>query len=72
MGVRAVNLSLHLDKKRFFEIARRDEFDIVYKPFDILDAGFEVKVKCSDGWKNTEDMAFVELTLKLSCFYSFY
>jgi molybdenum cofactor biosynthesis enzyme MoaA len=66
MGVRAVNLSLDtLDKKRFYEIARRDEFDIVYKTlFDLLEAGFEVKVNAvvMDG-KNTQDIVpLVELT----------
>ncbi|WP_109744313.1 GTP 3',8-cyclase MoaA [Arcicella aurantiaca] len=59
MGVRAVNLSLDtLDKKRFFEITRRDEFDKVYDTlFQLIDAGFEVKVNAvvMDG-KNTEDI----------------
>ena len=66
MGVRAVNLSLDtLDKKRFFEITRRDEFDIVHKTlFDLLDAGFEVKVNAVVmDEKNTQDiLPLVELT----------
>jgi len=66
MGVRAINLSLDtLDKKRFFEITRRDEFDKVYNTlFQLIDAGFEVKVNAvvMDG-KNTEDiLPLVELT----------
>jgi molybdenum cofactor biosynthesis enzyme MoaA len=66
MGVRAVNLSLDtLDKKRFFEITRRDEFDKVYQTlFQLLEAGFEVKVNAvvMDG-KNTQDiLPLVELT----------
>ncbi|MES2519641.1 MAG: radical SAM protein, partial [Bacteroidota bacterium] len=66
MGVKAINLSLDtLDKKRFFEITRRDEFDKVYSTlFQLIDAGFEVKVNAvvMDG-KNTEDiLPLVELT----------
>lgn len=66
MGVKAINLSLDtLDKKRFFEITRRDEFDKVYNTlFQLIDAGFEVKVNAvvMDG-KNTEDiLPLVELT----------
>lgn len=66
MGVKAVNLSLDtLDKKRFFEITRRDEFDKVYNTlFQLIDEGFEVKVNAvvMDG-KNTEDiLPLVELT----------
>lgn len=66
MGVRAINLSLDtLDKKRFFEITRRDEFDKVYSTlFQLIDAGFDVKVNAvvMDG-KNTEDiLPLVELT----------
>jgi cyclic pyranopterin phosphate synthase len=66
IGVKAVNLSLDtLDKKRFFEITRRDEFDKVYSTlFQLIDEGFEVKVNAvvMDG-KNTEDiLPLVELT----------
>jgi molybdenum cofactor biosynthesis protein A len=66
MGVRSVNLSLDtLDKKRFYEIARRDEFDKVYATlFQLLEADFEVKINAvvMEG-KNTEDiLPMVELT----------
>lgn len=66
MGVRAINLSLDtLDKKRFFEIARRDEFDKVYETlFQLLDAGFEVKVNAvvMDGQNIQDIIPLSELT----------
>lgn len=59
IGIRSVNLSLDtLDSQRFFEITRRDEFSKVYQTlFDLLDAGFEVKINAvvMDG-KNTDDI----------------
>lgn len=59
MGVKSINLSLDtLDKQRFFEITRRDEFDVVYKTlFQLIEAGFSVKVNAvvMDG-KNTDDL----------------
>ena len=59
MGVKSINLSLDtLDKERFFQITRRNEFDIVYKTlFQLIDAGFSVKVNAvvMDG-KNTDDL----------------
>lgn len=66
MGVRKVNLSLDsLNRQRFFEITRRDSFEMVYAGvFNLLNEGFEVKINCvlAEG-KNTEDIIpFVELT----------
>jgi cyclic pyranopterin phosphate synthase len=66
MGVRAVNLSLDtLNKERFHQITRRDEFEKVYKTlFQLIDAGFEVKVNAvvMDG-QNTQDIIpLTELT----------
>ena len=66
IGVRAINLSLDtLDRKRFHEITRRDEFEQVYSTlFQLLEADFEVKINAvvMDG-KNIEDiLPLVELT----------
>jgi molybdenum cofactor biosynthesis protein A len=66
MGVRSVNLSLDtLDRKRFYAITRRDEFEKVYATlFQLLDADFEVKINAvvMEG-KNIEDIIpLVELT----------
>ncbi len=59
IGVRSINLSLDtLDPQRFFEITRRNEFDKVYRTlFDLLDAGFHVKLNAvvMEG-KNTDDL----------------
>lgn len=59
MGIRSVNLSLDtLDKNRFHEITRRDEFDRVWSTFEALLAA-EIPVKINavvmDG-KNTDDI----------------
>ena len=66
MGVRSVNLSLDtLDRKRFFEITRRDEFEKVLETLHLLIAeGFDVKINAvvMKG-KNIEDIvSLVELT----------
>jgi molybdenum cofactor biosynthesis protein A len=66
IGVRSVNLSLDtLDKKRFYDITRRDEFEKVYATlFQLLEADFEVKINAvvMEG-KNIEDIIpLVELT----------
>lgn len=66
MGVKAVNLSLDtLDRQRFYEITRRDEFAKVEKAlYDLLENDFEVKINAvvMDG-KNTQDiLPLVELT----------
>lgn len=66
IGIRNINLSLDtLDPQRFFEITRRNEFDKVYKTlFDLLDAGFYVKLNAvvMEG-KNTDDLIpLAELT----------
>jgi molybdenum cofactor biosynthesis protein A len=59
MGVRAINLSLDtLDRQRFYEITRRDEYPQVEKTlYQLLEAGFEVKINAvvMDG-KNTQDI----------------
>lgn len=59
LGIRSVNLSLDtLDRKRFHEITRRDEFDRVWNSFEAL-LQHEIPVKINavvmDG-KNTEDI----------------
>ncbi|MCC5938835.1 MAG: GTP 3',8-cyclase MoaA [Lunatimonas sp.] len=66
MGIRSINISLDsLDKKRFFEITRRDKFDEVYASIMyMIGKGFEVKLNAviADG-KNTQDiLPFIELT----------
>jgi cyclic pyranopterin phosphate synthase len=66
LGVKSVNLSLDtLDRKRFIDITRRDEFDVTRKTLDLLlEHGIPVKINTvvMDG-KNTEDiLPLVELT----------
>lgn len=66
MGIRSINISLDsLDKKRFFEITRRDKFDEVFASIlYMVEKGFEVKLNAviADG-KNTQDiLPFIELT----------
>lgn len=69
LGIRSVNLSLDtLDRKRFREITRRDEFDRVWKSFEML-LEHEIPVKINavimDG-KNTDEIhALAELTRNL-------
>lgn len=65
-GVRSINLSLDtLDKERFFQITRRDEYDKVIKcMYDMLDRGFEVKINCvvMAGVNDQDIIPFMELT----------
>ena len=59
IGVKTINLSMDtLDRQRFYEITRRDEFEKVEKcMYDLLNNGFEVKLNAvvMDG-KNTQDI----------------
>jgi molybdenum cofactor biosynthesis protein A len=69
MGIRSVNLSLDtLDRDRFHQITRRDEFESTWRTLQsLLEKGFEVKINAvvMDG-KNSEDIIpFVRLTEKL-------
>lgn len=66
LGIKSINLSLDsLDKKRFFDITRRDEFDNVMKTFDqLLQSTIKVKINMvvMDG-RNIDDLLpMVELT----------
>lgn len=68
LGIHKLNVSLDtLDKGRFFDLTRRDQFDEVFASLMILvEEGFDVKVNAviMDG-KNTDDiLPFVELTRK--------
>jgi len=59
LGIRSVNLSLDsLDRGRFFEITRRDEFDKVMHTFEtLLSEGFNVKINAVVmAGKNEEDI----------------
>lgn len=65
IGIRKINISLDaLDRQRFYETTRRDEFDHIYSGIcQLLDAGFEVKLNCVVTSKNTDDiLPFIELT----------
>ena len=59
LGIRTVNLSLDsLDRQRFFDITRRDEFDKVMQTFDqLLHHGIETKINAvvMEG-KNIDDL----------------
>lgn len=66
IGIKSINLSLDsLDKQRFFDITRRDEFDTVYKTLQMLiDSKIDVKINMvvMDG-RNIEDiMPMIALT----------
>ena len=66
LGIASVNLSLDtLDRQRFKQITRRDEFDAVMKTFDLLlqhEIPLKVNAVVMDG-KNIEDIIpLVELT----------
>ncbi|QJD95595.1 GTP 3',8-cyclase MoaA [Mucilaginibacter robiniae] len=66
LGIRKINISLDsLSRERFHHITRRDSFDSVYAGvFQLLDAGFDVKLNCvvADN-KNIQDIVpFIELT----------
>jgi len=66
IGIKSVNLSLDsLDKKRFFEITRRDMFDDVMRSFDLLEQS-KIKLKINmvvmEG-RNIEDIyPMIDLT----------
>jgi len=68
-GVRSINVSLDsLDKEKFRQITRRDEFDRVYKNILLLVAeGFRVKVNAvlMKGFNEDEIIQFIELTKNL-------
>ncbi len=59
LGIRKINISLDaLDRARFLKITRRDRFDeVMASLFQLLDAGFELKLNCvvAPGI-NTEDI----------------
>jgi molybdenum cofactor biosynthesis protein A len=66
LGIKTINLSLDsLDRARFFEITRRDEFEQVWKTFQLmLEHGIKVKLNSvvTEG-KNEDDLLpMVELT----------
>jgi len=68
MGMSSVNLSLDtLDKQRFFDITRRDEFDKVWSTLQqLVDAGIKTKLNAVVmSGRNTQDiLPFVRLTEK--------
>lgn len=66
LGITKINISLDaLDRKRFFEMTRRDRFEEVYRcVMDLISRNFEIKLNCvvADD-KNVPDIIpFVELT----------
>ncbi len=67
-GVRTINLSLDtLDRERFFQISRRDEYDNVLKCFhDMIEMGFQVKINCvvMSGVNDIDIIPFIKLTEK--------
>lgn len=68
-GVRSINLSLDtLNKQRFFEITRRDEYDkVIACLYEMLDKGFKVKINCvvMAGVNDQDILPFIELTKNL-------
>jgi len=68
LGMKSVNLSLDtLDKQRFFEITRRDEFDKVWSTLhQLIEAGIDTKLNAVVmSGRNTQDIVpFVKLTEK--------
>jgi molybdenum cofactor biosynthesis protein A len=66
LGIKSINLSLDsLDRARFFEITRRDEFDQVWKTFQtMLDLGIKVKLNSvvTEGKNEADLLPMVELT----------
>ncbi|CAH8283294.1 cyclic pyranopterin phosphate synthase [Mariniflexile fucanivorans] len=68
-GVNKINISLDsLDREKFKEITRRDQFDIVYKNMLLLvDEGFTVKVNVvlMKGFNQNEIIDFINLTKDL-------
>lgn len=69
LGVRQINLSLDtLDRSRFFQITRRDEFDTVWSTFmTMLEQHFEVKINVVllQGRNDMDIIPFVKLTQNL-------
>lgn len=69
LGVRQINLSLDtLDRDRFFQITRRDEFDTVWATFmAMLEQQFEVKINVVllQGQNDMDIIPFVKLTQDL-------
>jgi len=68
IGIESVNLSLDtLDRQRFFDITRRDEFNNVWETFEVLQA-YKIKTKINAvvmSGKNTDELIeLVELTRK--------
>jgi len=57
LGITNINLSLDtLDKEKFFQMTRRDEFDEVMKTFHaLIDEGFNVKINAVAVGDQTED-----------------
>ena len=66
MGITKLNISLDsLDRQRFYNITRRDEFNNVYHTLlSLLAEGFQIKLNCVlSASKNKDDIIpFVELT----------
>lgn len=69
MGLKSVNLSLDsLDKQRFFDITRRDEFDnVINTLYAFLDAEIKTKINCvvMQGRSDQDILPFVALTKDL-------
>lgn len=66
LGIFKINISLDaLDRQRFFEMTRRDEFENVYHSvIKLMEEGFQIKLNCvvAEG-KNIQDIIpFVDLT----------
>jgi len=69
LGIASINLSLDsLDKERFFQITRRDEYETTWRTFNLLlenDIPLKINMVVMDG-KNIEDIVpMVELTRHL-------
>lgn len=66
LGVRSINLSLDsLDKQRFFQITRRNDFDVVYSAMlGLIEADFKVKINAvvMDGKNEQDILALAQLT----------
>ncbi|MFL0161299.1 GTP 3',8-cyclase MoaA [Aquirufa salirivi] len=66
LGVRSINLSLDsLDRKRFHQITRRDDFDVVYSTMmRLIEADFKVKINAvvMDGKNELDILALAQLT----------
>src|SRR5690554_6705430 len=66
LGILKINISMDsLDRKRFFEMTRRDRFDEVFQcVLDLLADGFEVKLNCvvADDKNIADILPFIGLT----------